>query len=81
MAAYSRILNGKIYDPVSDEELVVYSMRGESDEISRADTMSVIRCIASEYNIDEEEAARRLQNSDCDDPIAYRDQVFWTEAI
>ena len=69
----------KLHDPITGEELVLYSARGESNECWRADVDLAIYHVAKEYRITDEEARRRLQNSDVDHPVMYRDQAFWAE--
>lgn len=68
-----------LHDPITGEELVLYSARGESDDAWRADVESVITCLMPEYGINRDEAIRLLQNSDIDNPVNYRDQIFWVE--
>jgi len=69
----------RLYDPITGEALEVYGMRVTADEIYRSDAEPVVRNLSLEYNVDEEEMKRRLQNSDIDHPIVYRDEVFWVE--
>lgn len=69
----------KLFDPITGAELVLYTSRGESDEVWRASVVGAVTCIAREYNIDEKEAVRRLENSDIENPITYRDEIFWVE--
>ena len=69
----------KLHDPITGEELTLMSARGDSNECWRADEHSTVLCIMHEYRIDETEARRRLQNSDVENPVVYRDQVFWCE--
>lgn len=67
-------------DPITGGELKVYAMRGESDEVWEQGIEGYfIRNLASEHNVDEDEMIRRLQNSDADNPIRYRDEIFWCE--
>ena len=69
----------KLHDPVTGEELVLYSSRGESNEVCRADEDSVISCLASEYGVNKEAAQHMLEMSDVDAPVVYHDQIFWVE--
>lgn len=68
-----------LHDPVTGEELVVFSMKGESEDIWRAEEESVILAIMTEYQIDREEAIRRLINSDALAPVYVKDQAFFSE--
>jgi hypothetical protein len=69
----------QLYDPVSGVKLEVYGMRAPSDEVYRVDAEPIIRNLSLEYRVSEDEMERRLVNSDPDNPITYRDEVFWCE--
>jgi len=73
----------KLYDPVTDEELTIFTSKGESNEVNRvgkADrTGNLINNLANHHKVDVEEMRRRLQNSDCENPIDYNDEVYWAE--
>lgn len=73
----------KLYDPVTQEELTIFTSKGESNEVNRvgfADrTGNLINNLANYHKVNNEEMRRRLANSDCDAPITYHDEVYWCE--
>jgi hypothetical protein len=77
--SYRRRANMKLHDPVTGEQLDLYMSRGESSEVWRADEASVIKQIASHYMCEEQDAKRRLENSDIDSPVIVNDEVYWVE--
>lgn len=72
-----------LHDPVTGEKLNLYASKGASDdgedEVYEVQPEAVVRNLAHYYRCSEDEAYRKLVNSDIDNPVIYHDEVFWVE--
>lgn len=69
----------KLYDPITDEELVIYCCENDS-EVYRCNEDKAIQVIINELGFPRDEAIRILVNSDIDHPVNCTICEFWSEA-
>jgi len=69
----------KLYDPITNEELTLYTQEQDSHFCYECDETRAIHCISMGLQLSENEVIRQLQNSDIDNPVKFNDEIFWTE--
>lgn len=60
-------------------ELIIFGMKGESQEIYECNNDKIIASLSGHLNISQAEAIQKLVDSDADNPVTLYDEVFWAE--